>query len=135
MTSENFRSITLRPPTSQAGSPQDRLAGAGRNFLGPMIIYSNQSVYTRLRIIGQAQGPAPTAMGARSPPPAGLQGKISSQLWKCEENEEEGRISCSVFGHRLQGVWPACALGGEWPVSSRHDKASCPLRTHHALLQ
>src|SRR2546425_1542313 len=114
MTSEYFRSITLRPPTSQAGSPQDRLAGAGRNFLGPMIIYSNQSVYTRLRIIanrpflfhqlkpvGRAQGPAPTTMGARSPPPAGLQGKISSQLWKCEENEEEGRISRSVFGHRL----------------------------------
>src|SRR5712691_11799183 len=39
--------------------------------------------------------------GARSPPPAGIQGKISSQLWKCEENEEEGRISRSVFGHRL----------------------------------
>src|SRR5207245_6418566 len=101
MTSEYFRSITLRPPTSQAGSPQDRLAGAGRNFLGPMIIYSNQSVYTRLRIIGRAQGPAPTTIGARSPPPAGIQGKISSQLWKCEENEEEGRISRSVFGHRL----------------------------------
>ena len=77
-----------------------------------------------------ARGP-----GARSPPPAGIQGKISSQLLRCEENEEEGRISRSVFGHRMQGVWPACALGGEWPVSSRQEKASCPLRTHHALLQ
>src|SRR2546430_5282922 len=35
--------------------------------------------------------PYTTLFRSRSPPPAGIQGKVSSQLWKCEENEEEGR--------------------------------------------
>jgi len=51
MTSEYFRSITLRLRASQSGSLQDRLAGAGGDFFRTMIIYANQSVYTQLRKI------------------------------------------------------------------------------------
>src|SRR5437867_9787085 len=48
MTNEYLRSITLRLLASQAGRFQDGLAGPTRNFLGSMIIDSNQAVQPRL---------------------------------------------------------------------------------------